>query len=180
MSPPARTEGNSQSWHPAAKGRVGGDSQQGTDLLCPFFFSLCRLTDPALAEVFSDHNHLIAWGKHFLAVTSAPVLARRVFLARHTAVPREGQPQQGRHKPCQADSTCTGAPGEALERPDPLAHPPLGQAAGKILGGQKRSSGPPNPGCRTGFSLGEFQRCSFHFRAAGGAADGHLKGISGA
>lgn len=72
---PARTESNinSHRWHPAA----GGKSQQGMDLVCPFF--LRRLTDPALTEVFSDHSDLIARGKHFLAITSAPVLARWVF-----------------------------------------------------------------------------------------------------
>lgn len=56
-----------------------GGRRQPTGNRFALSFFLSRLTDPALAEVFSDHNHLIAWGKHFLAVTSAPVLARRVF-----------------------------------------------------------------------------------------------------
>lgn len=76
VPPPARTESNSQRWHPAAGGWRRQPARNGFDLS---FFFLCRLTDPALAEVFSDHSDLIAWGKHFLAVTPVPVLARWVF-----------------------------------------------------------------------------------------------------
>lgn len=77
-------------------------------------FFLCRLTDPAPTEGFSDYSDLIAWGKHFLAITYASGLARWVFpftpwtagtaLAWHaapvlgdTAGPREGQSQPGWH-----------------------------------------------------------------------------------
>lgn len=42
-------------------------------------FFLCRLTDPALTEGFSDYSDLIAWGKHFLAISYVSVLSRWVF-----------------------------------------------------------------------------------------------------
>lgn len=77
-------------------------------------FFLCRLTDPALTEGFSDYSDLIAWGKHFLAIIYVSGLARWVFpfapgragtaLAWHAApalgdkaVPREGWSQPGWH-----------------------------------------------------------------------------------
>lgn len=157
-------------------------------------FFLRRLTDPALTEVFSDHRDLIARGKHFLAITSAPVLARWVF---PSARRWQEQPLTAHSRPraraatarlAQAlpDGCCLqwcpcllralGGPGEAGSPRPPSAWRRL-PGKPSVAGGPWR---PPTPLCRTGFSLGESQRCSFHFRAAGEAAYGHLKGINDA
>lgn len=121
-------------------------------------FFLCRLTDPALTEGFSDYSNLIAWGETFpsnylcvclglLGVSLRPTNggdSPRTALG-DTAGPREGQWQPGgeppRLYPCSGQAFRTSPAGwmlpavvllpccmpwGALERLDPLTHPPFG------------------------------------------------------
>lgn len=120
-------------------------------------FFLCRLTDPAPTEGFSDYSDLIAWGETFpsnylcvclglLGVSFTPrtvgtALARYLGTelapgkgsgslgGTHTAAPTLWPGLQD--KPCRVDAACSCAPAccmprGALERLDPLTHPPFG------------------------------------------------------
>lgn len=188
-------------------------------------FFLCRLTDPALTEGFSDYSNLIAWGETFpsnylcvclglLGVSLRPTNGEdspRTALG-DTAGPREGQWQPGGNphgctralaRPsgqalpdgcclqlCSCPAACPGEPWRGWIR-SPTLHLAQAawaaravQAAKQVLGGRGGPWWPRRSSAATfvapGFSLGNFQHCSFRFSAAGEEAYGCLKGINDA
>lgn len=133
---------------PRAIPTLASCSGQGTDSICPF--SLCRLTDPALTEVFSDHRDLIA--KHFLAMTAVPALVCWVY-------PRPGAAWRGTGRDSHSPDRRTipaavplpaAALGGSAEAGSALPPSCLAQAAlavpaaGRVLGGRE-VPGPPTP-----------------------------------
>lgn len=145
-------------------------------------FFLCRLTDSALTEGFSDYRDLIAQGKHFLAIMHVSGLAGWLFafapcmvgtaLLWHAALahgdaataawvptglhPRSSQ-AFGTSPPeghCLPLCSCLGGPWRAWIRSPTLHLARAAWAARRVLGGRGGPGQPPTPLCHTGAQPG--------------------------